>query len=95
MARMATLVGALTVGAILSAPRVLPAQNAVVPAAALKGLKWRSIGPANHSGRIADFAVARAPGVPDALYAAISIGGVWKTTDWARHGSRSSTARTA
>src|SRR3954451_13802850 len=82
MPRMATLVGALTVGAILSAPRVLPAQNGVLPDAALKGLKWRSIGPSNHSGRIADFAVARAPGMPDALYAAISIGGVWKTTDW-------------
>ncbi len=82
MPRLATLVGALTVSAILSAPRELPAQTGVVPAAALKGLKWRSIGPANHSGRIADFAVARAPGVPDALYAAISIGGVWKTTDW-------------
>jgi photosystem II stability/assembly factor-like uncharacterized protein len=55
---------------------------ATLDAAALKGLKWRNIGPANHSGRIADFAVGRAPGVADALYAAMSIGGVWKTTDW-------------
>jgi photosystem II stability/assembly factor-like uncharacterized protein len=51
-------------------------------AAKLKGLEWRNVGPANHSGRIADLAVARAPGIPDALYVAEANGGVWKTTDW-------------
>src|SRR6476469_10213587 len=91
MNRIATLVNAPAVALVLlsAAPHMLTAQNRAAPldaapldAAALKGLRWRSIGPANHSGRIADFAVARAPGVPDALYAAISIGGVWKTNDW-------------
>jgi photosystem II stability/assembly factor-like uncharacterized protein len=47
-----------------------------------KGLAWRGIGPATMSGRIADFAVARTPGAPDALYVGASIGGVWKSIDW-------------
>lgn len=34
------------------------------------------------SGRIADFAVARSPGVPDPLFVAAATGGAWKTTDW-------------
>lgn len=53
-----------------------------IDASRLKGLKWRNIGPSSMSGRIADFAVARSPGLPDALYVAAAIGGVWKTTDW-------------
>jgi len=53
-----------------------------IDAGKLQGLKWRNVGPATMSGRIADFAVARTPGQPDALYVAASIGGVWKTTDW-------------
>ena len=33
-------------------------------------LRWRSIGPANTGGRVADLAVARVPGLPDAIYVA-------------------------
>jgi photosystem II stability/assembly factor-like uncharacterized protein len=46
-----------------------------------KDLKWRSIGPVNTSGRIDDFAVARVPGQPDALYVAAASGGVFKSTN--------------
>src|SRR3954465_13427291 len=56
--------------------------QARVDSATLKALKWRGIGPATMSGRIADFAVARSTGIPDALYVAGAIGGVWKTMDW-------------
>ncbi len=41
------------------------------------GLKWRSIGPAMTSGRIADFAVN--PNNPKEYYAAVASGHVWKT----------------
>ena len=41
------------------------------------GLKWRSIGPAMASGRIADFAVN--PRNPKEYYAAVASGHVWKT----------------
>ena len=50
----------------------------VSPAA---GLKWRSIGPVNTSGRIDDFAVGRTAGQPDAIYVATASGGVFKSTN--------------
>ena len=45
------------------------------------GLTWRSIGPINTSGRIDDFAVARVPGQPDAIYVASASGGVFRSTN--------------
>ncbi len=78
-----------TNAAVLAAQGARPARSAtaaVAPpsldAALLEGMRWRGVGPATMSGRIADVAVARTPGAPDALYVAGSIGGVWKTTDW-------------
>jgi photosystem II stability/assembly factor-like uncharacterized protein len=43
------------------------------------GLKWRSIGPALTSGRIADFAVN--PKNPSEYYVAVASGHVWKTSN--------------
>ncbi len=45
----------------------------------LSGLKWRSIGPALTSGRVADFAVN--PENQSEWYVAIASGNVWKTTN--------------
>ena len=42
-------------------------------------LEWRSIGPVNMSGRVAD--VEGVPGNPNLLYVGAASGGVWKTTD--------------
>ncbi|HEY6213607.1 MAG TPA: hypothetical protein VIW45_15045 [Vicinamibacterales bacterium] len=47
----------------------------------LSQLHWRSIGPAATGGRIDDFAVARVPGAPDAIYVATAAGGVFKSTN--------------
>ena len=44
-----------------------------------KGLKWRSIGPAMTSGRIADFAVN--PANPSEWFVGVASGHVWKTTN--------------
>jgi photosystem II stability/assembly factor-like uncharacterized protein len=44
-------------------------------------LKWRSIGPVNTGGRVDDFAVARVPGAPDAIYVGTASGGVFKSTN--------------
>src|SRR6185295_2349012 len=69
----------LTVG---SARRSAGAQGATALDPALLGnLRWRSIGPANTGGRIDDFAVARVPGQPDAIYVATASGGVFKSTN--------------
>lgn len=45
----------------------------------LKGLKWRSIGPANMGGRVADIAIA--PGNPKTFYVGFATGGIFKTTN--------------
>ncbi|MBT8143650.1 MAG: glycosyl hydrolase, partial [Gammaproteobacteria bacterium] len=45
----------------------------------LKGLKWRSIGPAFMSGRIADIAID--PNDRSTWYVAVGSGGVWKTVN--------------
>ncbi|MEN8116678.1 MAG: glycosyl hydrolase [Bacteroidota bacterium] len=45
----------------------------------VSGLKWRSIGPAWASGRIADFAVN--PENPKEYYVGVAAGNVWKTTN--------------
>jgi len=60
----------------------LDAQTAgVLDPSLLGNLRWRSIGPANTGGRIDDFAVARVPGQPDAIYVATASGGVFKSTN--------------
>lgn len=45
----------------------------------ISGLKWRNVGPAITSGRIADFAVN--PDNPYEYYVATASGGVWKTVN--------------
>ena len=45
----------------------------------VSGLKWRSIGPAWASGRIADFAVN--PENSKEYYVGVASGNVWKTTN--------------
>jgi photosystem II stability/assembly factor-like uncharacterized protein len=56
-------------------------QSAPASSSPFAGLKWRSIGPVNTSGRIDDFAVARVQGQPDAIYVATASGGVFKSTN--------------
>jgi len=48
-------------------------------AEALKGLRWRSIGPANNAGRIP--AIAGVPGDPNTYYVGGAAGGIIKTTN--------------
>src|SRR5512138_1624051 len=46
---------------------------------AFSQLEWRSIGPANMGGRVAD--VEGVPGDPNVVYVASASGGLWKTTN--------------
>jgi photosystem II stability/assembly factor-like uncharacterized protein len=50
-----------------------------IQSSVLSGLKWRNIGPAFSSGRIADFAVN--PNNSSEYYVAVASGHVWKTTN--------------
>ena len=70
---MAALVAA--VGAIAEEEK----SDAKLQAGTYAGLEFRSIGPAQTSGRIADFAVV--PGQRSSYYVAVASGGVWKTTN--------------
>ena len=74
---MRTLTMSFAVAAVLSLVAVAQAP-APSPFA---GLTWRSIGPVNTSGRIDDFAVARVPGQPDAIYVGTATGGVFKSVN--------------
>ncbi|MDQ3712590.1 MAG: hypothetical protein M3388_10280, partial [Acidobacteriota bacterium] len=46
---------------------------------AMANLAWRSIGPANMGGRIAD--IEGVPGDPNTVYVATGSGGIFKTTN--------------
>ena len=66
----------------LAGPAFVRAQDGPrLETANLAALKWRSVGPANTGGRVDDFAVARVPGAPDAIYVATASGGVFKSTN--------------
>ena len=54
-------------------------KNDTIKSSAVSGLKWRSIGPALTSGRVADFAVN--PCNPSEYYVGIASGNIWKTTN--------------
>ena len=56
-----------------------PASSTLLDKTSLSGLKFRSVGPAITSGRIADFAVN--PHNPKEFYVASAAGGVWKTSN--------------
>jgi photosystem II stability/assembly factor-like uncharacterized protein len=71
-----------------ASPATSPVAAAAVPASSadrtlraddLKALAWRSIGPANMGGRVAD--VALAPGRSKTFFVATATGGLWKTTN--------------
>src|SRR6266516_4060282 len=64
-----------------SATRTVAQAPTVVDPSLLSSARWRSIGPANTGGRVDDFAVARTPGQPDAIYVATASGGVFKSTN--------------
>jgi photosystem II stability/assembly factor-like uncharacterized protein len=61
------------------APAQLAAATPDKDADALKGLKWRSVGPANNAGRVS--VVAGVPGDPSTYYVAGANGGIIKTTN--------------
>ena len=54
-------------------------QNKTPLEKAFEHLEWRSIGPANMGGRVAD--VEGVPGDPNIVYVATASGGLWKTTN--------------
>lgn len=57
----------------------LPSRRAPLDSATLAGFRWRSIGPANMGGRIAD--IVGIPGPSKTFYVAAAAGGIWKTTN--------------
>jgi photosystem II stability/assembly factor-like uncharacterized protein len=62
-------------------PRAEGPSSPAIDGSILRTMRWRSIGPANTGGRVADLAVGRVPGSPDAIYAGAAGGGVFKSTN--------------
>jgi photosystem II stability/assembly factor-like uncharacterized protein len=57
-----------------------PAPAALAPEAeAIKGLKWRAIGPTNNAGRVSE--IVGVPGDPSTFYVGGAAGGLFKTTN--------------
>ena len=65
------------VGAGCADDTVDAADKAAIPQDVTSGMKWRSIGPALMSGRIADIEIL--PSDPATWYVGVGSGGVWKT----------------
>ncbi|MEM9837863.1 MAG: glycosyl hydrolase [Pseudomonadota bacterium] len=79
---MIILRNAAWVAAALAASATLPAMafdghESDIDASVLSGMKWRSIGPAFMSGRIADIEIVQDD--PATWYVGVGSGGVWKT----------------
>lgn len=74
------LAPSLAMGQRRNAPRASQeAGDSLLGNGLVAGLKWRSIGPAFTSGRIADFAVN--PNNHSEFYVAVASGHIWKTTN--------------
>ena len=74
------------VATIATVGQPLPAQQAsqreapaTLDSATLAGFRWRSVGPANMGGRIAD--IAGIPSPSRTFFVAAAGGGIWKTTN--------------
>jgi photosystem II stability/assembly factor-like uncharacterized protein len=57
----------------------LAAQSPALDSATLAGFKWRTVGPANFMGRVAD--IAGIPSPSKTFFVAAAAGGIWKTTN--------------
>ena len=77
--RMASSVVAALLG-VLAAVSTVSAQSSVaLDQDWMEGMRWRSIGPANMSGRVTD--VEGEPSPSKTFYVAAAAGGIWKTTN--------------
>ena len=65
--------------AALAAPLALSAQGYEFDSLTIAALKWRQVGPANTSGRVAD--VEGIPSPSKTFFVAAAAGGIWKTTN--------------
>ncbi|MBX6332722.1 MAG: hypothetical protein IRY91_12820, partial [Gemmatimonadaceae bacterium] len=77
--RTLRLVPALACLAGLVAPTARAQTARQLDSATLAGFRWRSIGPANMGGRIAD--IVGIPSPSKTFYVATAAGGIWKTTN--------------
>jgi photosystem II stability/assembly factor-like uncharacterized protein len=73
------LVCILIASGIPAAVAADPAADQPPEAAAVAGLRWRNIGPANMGGRVTD--IAGIPGDPSTFYVGAADGGIFKTTN--------------
>ena len=66
-------------GALLGVGPISAQLTTPLDSTTLAGFRWRSVGPANMSGRVTDIEVV--PGNPKVFYVATATGGIWKTVN--------------
>src|SRR5262245_1593883 len=76
---LAAIAAFALVATVKTAARQSPAGSDRLTADVLKGLEFRSIGPAIQTGRVPDIAID--PKAPNTWYVATAFGGLWKTTN--------------
>lgn len=76
---LSVLIGFTVAGAVEEKKETRAKSDTVITSSLVSGLKFRSIGPAWASGRIADFAVN--PENPKEYYVGVASGHVWKTVN--------------
>ncbi|MCH2230609.1 MAG: glycosyl hydrolase [Crocinitomicaceae bacterium] len=79
MKKLTTMFLALCIGTTLFAQKKKSTESSTIEASTVSSLKFRLVGPALTSGRIADIAVN--PNNHNTWYVAAASGGVWKTTN--------------
>jgi len=79
MKKLTSLFLAICIGTVLFAQKIKTSDPSGIKASIVSGLKFRLVGPALTSGRIADIAVD--PNNNNTWYVAAASGGVWKTTN--------------
>ncbi len=77
--KISNVLSAILLAACLAASLPPAAAGSTVDPKLVRGLSWRSIGPAHFSGRVTD--VAGVPGDPDVIYVAFASAGLFKSAN--------------
>src|SRR5688572_8253676 len=77
--RPKSLFSVLAASAIAGSSAFAQAARPPLDSATIAGFRWRTVGPANFEGRVADLAAI--PGPSKTFFVGTAAGGIWKTTN--------------
>src|SRR5262252_10356799 len=77
--RPLSVLSALAATIVSSATALAQSAKPALDSATVAGFRWRTVGPANFEGRVAD--VVGIPSPSKTFFVAAAAGGIWKTTN--------------